>query len=196
MVLEKGSTVPNGGSDSNIADEIFSLLEGDVKKSIVNGILAIDFSDRVQKLLVKDMSTSVILKLLGRNIGFTTPQNKDCLVISRKKEILWDIGGMVGKATKLDFNTDSQIRGHYARMSIYINLEKPLISEVIVNGNLQRIEYESLPVVCFSCGRYGHSKDVCLHYQATNNNMGGKDPAIKNPQAASESVVGNDEFGP
>ncbi|MBA0574837.1 hypothetical protein Golob_024079 [Gossypium lobatum] len=76
MVLEKGSTVPNGGSDSNIADEIFSLLEGDVKKSIVNGILAIDFSDRVQKLLVKDMSTSVILKLLGRNIGFTTLQNK------------------------------------------------------------------------------------------------------------------------
>ncbi|MBA0607315.1 hypothetical protein Godav_019642, partial [Gossypium davidsonii] len=166
MVLEKGSTVPNGGSDSNIADEIFSLLEGDVKKSIVNGILAIDFSDRVQKLLVKDMSTSVILKLLGRNIGFTTPQNKP-----------WTI----------DFNPKNP---YPSNILAWIRL--PGLPKVIVNGNLQRIEYESLPVVCFSCGRYGHSKDVCLHYQATNNNMGGKDPAIKNPQAASESVVGND----
>ncbi|KAK5803079.1 hypothetical protein PVK06_030720 [Gossypium arboreum] len=53
MVLGKGSTVSNGESDSNAANEVFSFLEGDVKKSIVNGIPAIDFSDRIQKLLVK-----------------------------------------------------------------------------------------------------------------------------------------------
>ncbi|KAA3461146.1 GroES-like zinc-binding alcohol dehydrogenase family protein [Gossypium australe] len=80
-----------------------------------------------------------------------------------KKKALWEIGGMVGKVTKLDFNTDSRARGWYARMSVYANLDKPLISKVIINRNLQRIEYESLPVVCFSYGRYGHKKDSCSH---------------------------------
>ncbi|MBA0696591.1 hypothetical protein Goari_003133, partial [Gossypium aridum] len=64
-----------------------------------------------------------------------------------KKEILWDIGGMVGKVTKLDFNTDSRARGRYARMEVYVNLGKPLISKLLINGNMQRVEYESLPVV-------------------------------------------------
>ncbi|MBA0743396.1 hypothetical protein Gogos_006079 [Gossypium gossypioides] len=60
---------------------------------------------------------------------------------------------MVGKIAKLDFNTDSKARGKYARMAVYVNLGKPLLSQVLINGNIQRIEYESLPVVCFSCGR-------------------------------------------
>ncbi|MBA0818696.1 hypothetical protein Gohar_028395 [Gossypium harknessii] len=40
------------------------------KFSLLEGIPAIEFSNRVHKLLVKDMSTSVALKLLGRNIDF------------------------------------------------------------------------------------------------------------------------------
>ncbi|KAH1091347.1 hypothetical protein J1N35_018604 [Gossypium stocksii] len=67
MVLGKGSIVSKGESDSNAANEVFFFLEGDVKKLIVNGIPAIDFSDRIQKLLVKDKSTSVILKSTGRD---------------------------------------------------------------------------------------------------------------------------------
>ncbi|MBA0742412.1 hypothetical protein Gogos_015471, partial [Gossypium gossypioides] len=60
--------------------------KGDVKKSVINGIYAIDFSDRVQKLLVKDMSTFVTLKLLGRNIGVVALQNKASIAANSSKE--------------------------------------------------------------------------------------------------------------
>ncbi|MBA0833952.1 hypothetical protein Goarm_006358 [Gossypium armourianum] len=46
-----------------------------------------------------------------------------------KKRILWEISGMVGKIAKLDFNTGSKARGKYARMAVYVNLGKPLLSQ-------------------------------------------------------------------
>ncbi|GMI67904.1 hypothetical protein HRI_000459700 [Hibiscus trionum] len=46
-------------------------------------------------------------------------------------------------------------------MAIKIDLRKPLISKIVINGNVQIVEYESLPTVCFGCGKYGHSQDAC-----------------------------------
>ncbi|MFQ6663119.1 hypothetical protein Gotur_030757 [Gossypium turneri] len=199
-------------SGSQQSEEDFSLTEGDVKKSVINGIPSIEVSERVHQLLEKEMSTSVVLKLLGRNIGFTALQNRlygiwrpskpfqlmdiengyflakfqspedyekilslgpwlifgQYLIVQPwtidfnpelpypntvltwirfpglpshlyKKEIIWDIGGMVGKVTKLDFNTDSRARGRYAGMEVYVNLGKPLISKLLINGNMQRV---------------------------------------------------------
>lgn len=68
---------------------------------------------------------------------------------------------MVGCVTKLDFNTESGSRGRFARMAVFINLEKPLVSQIMVNGVVQRVEYENLPMVCFSWGHYGHIKEIC-----------------------------------
>ncbi|PPD94500.1 hypothetical protein GOBAR_DD08477 [Gossypium barbadense] len=73
MVLGKGFTESKESSTVHSTNGDFSLLKGDVKKSVINGILAIDFSNRIQKLL---MSTSVILKLLGMNIDVVALQNK------------------------------------------------------------------------------------------------------------------------
>ncbi|MBA0618703.1 hypothetical protein Godav_028007 [Gossypium davidsonii] len=78
-----------------------------------------------------------------------------------KRQIFWEIEGLVGKLAKLDYNIDSRVRGRFARMVVYVNLEKVLISQVLVNGTLQRIEYEYLPTVCFLCAHYGHIKDIC-----------------------------------
>ncbi|KAB2004181.1 hypothetical protein ERO13_D11G171250v2 [Gossypium hirsutum] len=61
-----------------------------------------------------------------------------------KRKILEEIGGMVGKVSKIDFNTDSRMRGKFARMKVYV-------------------EFESLTVIFFGCGRYDHLKDVCLN---------------------------------
>ncbi|TYI56083.1 hypothetical protein E1A91_D11G185000v1 [Gossypium mustelinum] len=61
-----------------------------------------------------------------------------------KRKILEEIGGMIGKVSKIDFNTDSRMRGKFARMKVYV-------------------EFESLTVICFGCGRYDHLKDVCLN---------------------------------
>ncbi|MBA0761787.1 hypothetical protein Gotri_024381, partial [Gossypium trilobum] len=44
--------------------------------SMVNGIPAINFSERFNQLLIKDIATTVVFKLLGRSIEYTTLQNK------------------------------------------------------------------------------------------------------------------------
>ncbi|MBA0871043.1 hypothetical protein Goshw_020552 [Gossypium schwendimanii] len=59
-----------------------------------------------------------------------------------KRNILMEIGGMIEKVTKLDMNTDNRARGHFSQMVVYINLNKPLVSQILVNGKVQKVEYE------------------------------------------------------
>ncbi|KAK5793864.1 hypothetical protein PVK06_035029 [Gossypium arboreum] len=66
---------------------------------------------------------------------------------------------MIGKVAKLDLNIGNKARGRFVHMAVYVNLEKPLVSHVLINGVIQKIEYEYLPTVCFSCGCYGHAKE-------------------------------------
>ncbi|KAK5824903.1 hypothetical protein PVK06_019690 [Gossypium arboreum] len=44
---------------------------------------------------------------------------------------------------------------------MFINLEKPLVSQVLVDGAIKKVEYEALPTICFGCGKYRHVKDLC-----------------------------------
>ncbi|KAK8299359.1 hypothetical protein V6Z12_D05G317100 [Gossypium hirsutum] len=46
-------------------------------------------------------------------------------------------------------------------MAVFIDMEKPLVFKIIVDGKLQKFEFESLPTVCFSCGRFGHIQEGC-----------------------------------
>ncbi|PPD98095.1 hypothetical protein GOBAR_DD04885 [Gossypium barbadense] len=61
-----GSSSNIGGEDLKV-NEDFEVLEGDIQKSIINGI---------QCILIQDMKKTVILKLLGCNIGFSILQNR------------------------------------------------------------------------------------------------------------------------
>ncbi|MBA0779445.1 hypothetical protein Gotri_003695 [Gossypium trilobum] len=86
------------------------------------------------------------------------------------KKILEEIGGLIGKVTKLNINTDNGLRGWFARMAIFS--------------------------ICFSCGRYGHVKELCPI------SVGDKDLTGENEKAKmAESTVGvtvedTTEFGP
>ncbi|MBA0705386.1 hypothetical protein Golax_017585 [Gossypium laxum] len=120
-----------GGGDG----ENFDFFEGDFTKSSINGILVIAFFDRVQNYLLKDMKITMVVKLLGRNIAvetrvqpFSTFPN-DCYGVDlsarpsrlsvQQKKILEEIGGLISKVAKLDFNTDNRLRGQFARMAIF-----------------------------------------------------------------------------
>ncbi|PPR96073.1 hypothetical protein GOBAR_AA24591 [Gossypium barbadense] len=83
-----------------------------------------------------------------------------------KKKIIEEIGGIIGKVVRLDLNTDSRIRCRFTGMTIYINLDKLLIAQVLVNGRNQRVEYEALPTICFSCGKYDHTNKLCTSMQS------------------------------
>ncbi|PPR93864.1 hypothetical protein GOBAR_AA26805 [Gossypium barbadense] len=201
--------------------EDFVIMDGDIQKSFVNGVPSITFSERVYKFLIQGMENTVILKLLGRNVGFSVLQSKlynlwilsatlhmmdtengyflvkfqnklDCekalsegpwIIFGQyltvqpwtawirfpglpgylyKHKIIIEIEGMVGKMVKLDMNTDSRARGRFARMAVYVELDKPLVSQILINGLKQNMEYESLSTICFSCGRYSHMEKSCM----------------------------------
>lgn len=78
-----------------------------------------------------------------------------------KKSLLQEIRSMVGKIIKVDMQTDKGSRGQFARFAVQVDLSKPLVSKIRVASRLYRIEYESLPSICFQCGRFSHLKDVC-----------------------------------
>ncbi|PPD86803.1 hypothetical protein GOBAR_DD16253 [Gossypium barbadense] len=187
LVLGKGPIKSKGVSEVGFTNGKFSLLEG---------IPAIEFSDRVHKLLVKDMSTSVVLKLFGRNIGFAALQNKVYelwrpsqpfqlmdiengyflakfqnsddyeMVLSQVSWLIFKQYLTVQPWT-IDFNpahpypSTVLARIRFPRLSSYLYKKEVLWKFGRMIGKC--IEYESLPVVCFLCGRYGHSKEVCLH---------------------------------
>ncbi|KAH1115012.1 hypothetical protein J1N35_008390 [Gossypium stocksii] len=81
-----------------------------------------------------------------------------------KKKTLEEI--RVGKVVPLDLNTDSRTRGRFTRIAVYVNLEKPLIAQVIVNEIPQKVEYKGLPTICFTCGKYGYSNELCVSSQS------------------------------
>ncbi|KAG8486672.1 hypothetical protein CXB51_020076 [Gossypium anomalum] len=194
--LDKKGLVSSGYS----VDEDLEILEGDIHRSMVNGIPTIDFSERIQQILYKEMERTVVIKLLRRNIGYGALNTRalddlwtifDCPTLDKgftpsqaypnmvlawirllglpgflyKRRILEEIGGIIGKVVRLDFNTDSRTRGRFARMAVYINLDKPLIAQVLVNDLHQKVEYEALPIICFTCGKYGHTKELCVTMQ-------------------------------
>lgn len=77
------------------------------------------------------------------------------------KKFLQKLGQLVGTVIKIDSNTASSTRGRFARIAVSIILDKPLVSQFELEGKVQKVEYEGLPVICFTCGRYGHNSNGC-----------------------------------
>ncbi|KAL4353088.1 hypothetical protein GQ457_06G029840 [Hibiscus cannabinus] len=74
------------------------------------------------------------------------------------------IASVIGRVVKIDYNTSEGKRGRFARLAAVVDLNKPLVPGVLIDGIYQRIEYEGLPTICYSCGRYGHTDDGCKKF--------------------------------
>ncbi|KAK5824300.1 hypothetical protein PVK06_019071 [Gossypium arboreum] len=204
LAVSVNRTVPTVRSDNDL-----ELLEEDVNTTTIDGVLAITFLERLKNILFREMELTVIVKLLGHNIGYNALHNR---ILSLWKPVnsirLIDttngyffvkfqavedynrvlsqeaIGRLIGKVVKLDVQTDNQTRGRFARLVVYINLEKPLIS--YVNGAVQCIEYEALSTICFACGKYGHVKDMCPTVETEQN------PTVTNGKSSIEVDKSNE----
>ncbi|KAK8574825.1 hypothetical protein V6N12_062503 [Hibiscus sabdariffa] len=168
--------------------------DGEVIRSTVDGLISIEILDRIQKLAAKSFDQTLVIKLLGRRIGYTTLQNKlldlwkpqhafklmdidnDYFLVTfkahsdflhvladgpwmmfghyltslpatlYKRSLITAIGECIGPVVKIDYQTDSGRRGRFACLAIKVDLRKPLVSKIIINGIVQLIEYESLPL--------------------------------------------------
>ncbi|MFQ6635112.1 hypothetical protein Gotur_011115 [Gossypium turneri] len=67
-------------------------------------------------------------------------------------------------------------------------IDKPLISQIMINDRLQKIEYESLPSICFSCERYGHVKELYSFLNGDKKETGGNE-GLKGAKSTAKSPV-------
>lgn len=103
---------------------------------------------------------------------------------------------MVGKIAKLDIKIDNGARGRFVRMAIFVDLEKPFTSQILVNGKVQRVEFEALPTVCFTCSRYGYLKGHCPSTLIDQNIEVNKGRISDSLDKESNSTVIGKSFGP
>ena len=95
------------------------------------------------------------------------------------KKILQKLGHLVGTVIKIDANTTSSTQGRFARIIVTIFLAKPLMSHFELDGKVQKVEYEGLPVICFTCERYGHNSNMCKEADTVNDAEKAPQPAIQ-----------------
>ncbi|KAL4297374.1 hypothetical protein GQ457_12G006380 [Hibiscus cannabinus] len=222
---------------SSITELDVEVLEGDVHISDMEGTPVIRFSDRIHDMVDAKLESSVIVRLLGRAIGYNAllnrirslwnPSGEVALVdldngyylvrfanvadVSRMliggpwviygnyltvqpwsrnfstdvdhsgEIVVWArlpglpyryytksmfryIASVIGRVVKIDYNTSKGKRGRFARLAAVVDLNKPLVPGVLIDGIYQRIEYEGLPTICYSCGRYGHTDEGCKKF--------------------------------
>ncbi|KAJ8773828.1 hypothetical protein K2173_008291 [Erythroxylum novogranatense] len=75
--------------------------------------------------------------------------------------ILQAMGNLVGTTVKIDSTTQKQQRGKFARVAVEIDLTEPLVSRIELDGEEIKVAFEGLPQICFTCGRVGHSAEIC-----------------------------------
>ncbi|KAJ4842859.1 hypothetical protein Tsubulata_031873 [Turnera subulata] len=78
-----------------------------------------------------------------------------------QREILREVCNRIGRMIRVDYSTQKTERGKFAKVAVELDLSKPLETEACVDGVWYPILYESLPQVCFGCGRAGHLMVNC-----------------------------------
>ncbi|KAH9670348.1 reverse transcriptase domain-containing protein [Citrus sinensis] len=147
---------------------------------------SISFSQKVHAQLVKPWRTAVVIKLLGRTIGYKFKTEGVAWIRLPgmphhyyHKRILRMLGQVIGKVIKIDYNTESPCRGKFARIAVELDLAKPLCSQFLLDGKLQKVEYENLPLICYECGKYSHLSITCLERTSNEEDTHGAELSLR-----------------
>lgn len=105
---------------------------------------------------------------------------------------------------KINSNTACSTRGRFARIVVNMSLTKPLVSQFELDEKIQKVEYEGLPVICFTCGRYRHNNNTCKEFGTAKNseNVVQPQPDVQCQKVLAQQEVGRDDvnivesFGP
>lgn len=71
------------------------------------------------------------------------------------------LGDHIGRTLRVDESIFGGSRGKFARVSVELDLKKPLISKFGYDDTIHRVEYEVLHTICFECGVFKHKKGQC-----------------------------------
>ncbi|XP_057431386.1 uncharacterized protein LOC130724214 [Lotus japonicus] len=77
------------------------------------------------------------------------------------ESFLLSVASVIGKAIRVDTNTLRAERGKFARVCVELDLRRPVIGKICIEGYWYKVEYEGLHVICTTCGCYGHRSRDC-----------------------------------
>ncbi|QHO03191.1 uncharacterized protein DS421_13g430210 [Arachis hypogaea] len=83
-------------------------------------------------------------------------------------------------------NTVSQTSGKFARLCVELDLSKPLHSKYLVNRRNYHIEYEGLHMICFTCGKFGHTEGYVEKVHNVNGGVCGENTMVGQKDAQME----------
>ena len=72
---------------------------------------------------------------------------------------LLKIGQEIGPILPIDSHTTSSVKGHFTRLCVQVNLDKPLINTIHIGKMNQVVQYEGLNSLCFTY--QSHHKESC-----------------------------------
>lgn len=63
----------------------------------------------------------------------------------------------------MDVCTQDTRRVQYTRLCIQVPIDQPLPTTIFIGNHHQRILFQSINLLCYYCGRIGHSNMNCAH---------------------------------
>lgn len=106
------------------------------------------------------------------------------------------IGHAIGPVLRVDAHMANGARGRFARLYIQVNLDKPLLTMVLIRQkHIQPIQYEGINQLCFYCGRIGHRKKGCpfvVRALAYTSSLGDD---LSEAPIGSPNIAGSETFG-
>ncbi|KAK9001201.1 hypothetical protein V6N11_082989 [Hibiscus sabdariffa] len=168
---------------SGFLEEEVIIREEDVLIDRNGPIPSILFSNKVHDRVDQNIRNEIIVRLLGRVIGYYALVS--CI------KVLWK---PIGEIQVIDLDNYYFIvrfteERDYARV-----LSDGSHSH---DGMIQHLEYELLQHICYECGVYGHSKDVCTSIQRqTKNGPVLMKPGVRNEANAAPKVSESELYGP
>lgn len=109
---------------------------------------------------------------------------KGLLIEYYETEVLKEIGQAVGHVLRIDTHTVTESRGQYARLCVQLDLEKPLVTTILIGKKEQPVMHEGLHKVCLSYGRVGHQKEACPYTIRCH-----RQPATNSPESPTDSMM-------
>ncbi|KAK9999503.1 hypothetical protein SO802_019106 [Lithocarpus litseifolius] len=119
-------------------------------------ILDIDSNDEVQELC-----EGLAAVKLSKDVKHHIRALNELPIEYYDVEVLKQLGNSIGKVLRIDAHTTAETRGRFARLCVQVDIDKPLITTILVGGLRQPVIYEGTHRLCFMYGRIGHRKEAC-----------------------------------